>query len=402
MMALRRDDVADLNHRARAAMLTAGRLTGPALHAGENELRAGDRIVCLRNDRRIGVVNGTRATITRINSAARTVEAVDDRGVKLTLPAGYLDAGHLTHGYAITGHKAQGLTCDHTYTLGTETLYREWGYVAMSRGRLTNQLYHGPVDDHDEALHHHVHHDDTPDLTSQLRRSRAEESITPEIAQLASSWRSTLRYLASRAVQQQPHLLAEHHRTSQERAAVVRRIDELERQQTRTVGPAIRRGSRTRRAALAAELDRQHDRLARLDHTLGQLDQRLARLPTSEQITAARTQLRELDTQLRHHARIRAAQLATDPPPYLHTVLGPRPPARPDRDRWERAATAIEDHRLRWHITDPDHPLGAEPADHLQHDQRQHVLAVIDQYQHEQQQDRAAVRSRSLGISRAR
>jgi conjugative relaxase-like TrwC/TraI family protein len=402
MIALRRSDVADLNHRARAAMLTAGRLTGPTLHAGGHELRAGDRIVCLRNDRRVGVVNGTRATITHIHPTTRTVEAVDDRGVKLTLPAGYLDAGHLTHGYAITGHKAQGLTCDHTYTLGTETLYREWGYVAMSRGRLTNQLYHGPVDVGDDGLHHHVHHDDTSDLTSRLRRSRAEEPITPEIAQLASSWRTTLRWLASKAVRQQPHLLAEHHRTAQERAAVSRRIDTLERQQARAVGPAIRRRSRTRRATLADELDRQHERLARLDHTLGQLDQRLARLPPSEQITAARTQLRELDTQLRHHARIRAAHLAAAPPDHLHAVLGPRPHGAVDGGRWERAATAIEDHRLRWHITDPDHPLGAEPADQLQHDQRQRVLAVIDQFQHDRQQDRATVRSRSLGMSRAR
>jgi hypothetical protein len=402
MIALRRSDVADLNHRARAAMLTAGRLTGPALHVGGHELRAGDRIVCLRNDRRVGVVNGTRGTITRIDPTTRTVEAVDDRGVQLTLPGGYLDAGHVTHGYAITGHKAQGLTCEHTYTLGTETLYREWGYVAMSRGRLTNQLYHGPVDIGDDGQHHHVHHDHTSDLASRLRRSRTEEPVTPEIAQLASSWRCTLRWLASKAVQQQPHLLAEHRRTSQERAAVVRRIEELERQQARAVGPAIRRRSRTKRAGLAAELDRQHDRLARLDDRLGQLDERLVRLPASEQIAGARTQLRELDTQLRHHARIRAAHLAADPPDHLHTALGPRPPVRPERDRWERAATAIEDHRLRWHITDPDHPLGVEPANQLQRDQRQRVLAVIDQFQHEQQQDRAAVRSRSLGISRAR
>jgi conjugative relaxase-like TrwC/TraI family protein len=402
MIALRRSDVADLNHRARAAMLTAGRLTGPALHAGDDELRAGDRIVCLRNDRRLGVVNGTRATITHIHPTTRTVEAVDDRGVQLTLPGGYLDAGHITHGYAITGHKAQGLTCEHTYTLGTETLYREWGYVAMSRGRLTNQLYHGPVDVGDDGLHHHVHHDDTPDLTSRLRRSRAQPPITPEIAQLASTWRPTARWLASKAVQQQPHLLAEQQRTSQERTSVARRIDALERQQARAVGPAIRRGARARRAALADELDRQNDRLARLDHTLGQLDQRLARLPTSEQIAAARTQLRELDTQLRHHARIRAAHLAADPPDHLHAVLGPRPPGAVDRDRWERAATAIEDHRLRWHITDTHQPLGAVPADELQRDQRQRILAVIDQFHHEQQQDRATVRTRRFGISRAR
>jgi Ti-type conjugative transfer relaxase TraA len=403
MVALRRDDVADLNHRARAALLAAGRLTGPALQAGGEEFRAGDRIVCLRNDRGLGVVNGTRATITHIHPTTRTVEAVDDRGIQLALPAGYLDAGHITHGYAITGHKAQGLTCDHTYTLGTEALYREWGYVAMSRGRHTNQLYHGPTATGDDGLHHHVHlDDDVPDLTSRLRRSRAEEPITPEVVQLALTWRSTLRYLASRTVRQQPHLLAEHQRTSQERTAVAQRIDELERQQARTVGPALHKRVRTQRAALADELERHRDRLARLDHTLGQLDQRLARLPTSQQIATARTRLHDLDTQLHHHSRIRAARLAADPPEHLHTVLGPRPPGQPDRDRWERVATAIEDHRLRWHITDPYHPLGAEAADQLQREQRQRVLAVVAQYQHEHQQDRAVVRSRGLGISRAR
>jgi conjugative relaxase-like TrwC/TraI family protein len=61
MIGLRRSDVADLNHRARARMLATGRLTGAALHAGEDELRAGDRIVCLRNAPRLGVVNGNRA-----------------------------------------------------------------------------------------------------------------------------------------------------------------------------------------------------------------------------------------------------------------------------------------------------------------------------------------------------
>jgi hypothetical protein len=282
--------------------------------------------------------------------------------------------------------------------LGTETLYREWGYVAMSRGRLTNQLYHGPTGTGDEGLHHHVHLDDVPDLTSRLRRSRAQAPITPEIAQLASQWRATLRYLASKAVRQQPHVHAEHRRISQERAAVVQRIDDLERQQARTVGPALRRHARSQRAALAAELERQRDRLQRLDHTLEQL----ARLPTTQQIAAARTRLHELDTQLRHHSRLRAAPLAADPPPYLQAALGHRPPGRADSDRWERAATAIEDHRLRWGITDTHHPLGAEPADQLQREQRQRVLAMVDGFQHEQQRDRAAVRSRSLGISRAR
>jgi conjugative relaxase-like TrwC/TraI family protein len=379
IIALRHTDVDDLNRRARTRMATAGRLTGPTLVTSDNlELQAGDRIVCLRNAPRLGVVNGTRATITGIDPTARAVEAVDDRGRPLTLPGGYLDAGLVTHGYAITGHKAQGLTVDHTYILGTETLYREWGYVTMSRGRHTNQLYHGPGAV-DEPLHHHIHHDeDVADLTSQLRRSRAEQPITPEVAQIASTWRATLRYLASTAVQQQPQAHAEHRRIAQEQAAVARRIEDLQGQQARTVGPAIRRRTRTQRAALTAELERQRDRLARLDRTLDQLDDRLARLPTSQQIATAQTQLHDLDAQLRPHSRIRAAHLAADPPPYLLAALGPPPTDRRQQAQWHRAVEEIEHHRLRWAITDPARALGSSSRDQFHHLEHRRLQRILD------------------------
>jgi hypothetical protein len=393
MIALRRDDVADLNHRARAKMLGHGRLTGPTLDLGGVQLQTGDRIVCLRNDRRLGVVNGTRATITRTHAHNRTVEAIDDRGRPLALPAGHLDAGHLTHGYAITGHKAQGLTCDHTYTLGTETLYREWGYVAMSRGRITNQLYHSPNTTDDDGLHHHSHLDkDVPDLTNQLRRSRAEPPITPEIAQLASTWRSTRRYLASSAVQQQPQAHAERGHTCQERVAAVKRIDELQQRQARTVGPAIRRRSRTQRAELAAELRRQRDRLEQIDQALDQLDGRLGRLPSSQQITVARTQLRDLDSQLRHHSRVRIAQLATEPPSYLTAALGDSPLDGQPRARWLTTATDIEEYRLRWNVTDPRDALGIHADSIAQQNDRRRVRSLVDRTHDELRHD-APVRS---------
>jgi len=65
MIAARVNDVEDLNDRARVRLAAAGELTGPALPAAAGrEFQAGDRIVCLRNDRRLGVVNGTRARVT--------------------------------------------------------------------------------------------------------------------------------------------------------------------------------------------------------------------------------------------------------------------------------------------------------------------------------------------------
>ena len=45
------------------------------------------------------------------------------------------------HGYAITGHSAQGLTCDRAFVLVTSEASREWCYTALSRGRQANRIY---------------------------------------------------------------------------------------------------------------------------------------------------------------------------------------------------------------------------------------------------------------------
>ena len=65
MVALRRADVDDLNARARTHMHAAGRLAGPTLTLDDGTVfQAGDRVVCLRNDHRAGLVNGLRGTVT--------------------------------------------------------------------------------------------------------------------------------------------------------------------------------------------------------------------------------------------------------------------------------------------------------------------------------------------------
>jgi hypothetical protein len=188
MVAARRSDVDDLNERARRRLAAAGRLTGPAVtDANGRDFQTGDHIMALRNDRRLRVINGSRGTVTAVDSDQRsvTVRLTDHRQV--ILPAGYLDAGHLTHGYAITGHKAQGLTTDQAWVLGSDNLYREWGYVAMSRARHHTRLY--LVDhrgnDHTDDLHRHgsLHNTRDPLLAAAatLDRSRAQHlaSDTP-------------------------------------------------------------------------------------------------------------------------------------------------------------------------------------------------------------------------------
>lgn len=100
------------------------------------EFAAGDRVVCLRNSDRLGVKNGTRGTIARVNRTSSTSIVTTDRGDEVELDRPYLEGGRVRHAYALTGHSGQGLTVDRAFVLGSdEARLREWGYVALSRAR---------------------------------------------------------------------------------------------------------------------------------------------------------------------------------------------------------------------------------------------------------------------------
>ena len=145
MIAFRRVDVADLNGRARALMRAAGALGEQELELAAGGFAVGDRVVLRRNDRRLGVANGERGVVAAVEPRGRTMDVeLGDRRVRLD--ADYLDRDGrhgpaLAHGYAITGHSAQGLTCDRTFVLVTSEASREWCYTALSRGRHENRLY---------------------------------------------------------------------------------------------------------------------------------------------------------------------------------------------------------------------------------------------------------------------
>ena len=88
--------------------------------------------------------------------------------------------GRLDHGYAMTIHKAQGLTADEVLVLATDDLYQEAGYTALSRARLGTRVY-VVADDFDDDpsvdLSHAVRHRGSQvpdsDLARSLNRSRS-------------------------------------------------------------------------------------------------------------------------------------------------------------------------------------------------------------------------------------
>jgi len=181
MLAPHRVDVADLNHRARGTLRASGELPQDGLEAAGRGYATGERVMALHNRRRLDVHNGDRATITAIDSRHRSITIRLDRGDTVTLPANYLDAGHLGYGYASTIHKAQGPTCDRALLLGTDGLFQEAGYTGLSRGRDENRLYlvadpraeylegHGPEPASKDAI---------AELTRALRHSRAKRLAT--------------------------------------------------------------------------------------------------------------------------------------------------------------------------------------------------------------------------------
>jgi conjugative relaxase-like TrwC/TraI family protein len=180
MLAAGRAEVAALNEAARATLRRSGNLGADVLEVGEWGFAVGDKVVCLRNDRRIGIVNGTTGTVERAIGAGLAIGTTE--GPRL-LPEAYLEAGHLGHAYALTIHKAQGLTVERAYVLAGESLTQESGYVAMSRARDVTEIFVPLVTAGDTA--HDPRPIGAPDPLAEVRRrlgsSRAKHLATDEL-----------------------------------------------------------------------------------------------------------------------------------------------------------------------------------------------------------------------------
>jgi hypothetical protein len=153
MLAHTRADVAELNQLARGRMRDAGALDGQdrvlRTERGERAFAPGDRVMFLRNERSMGVKNGSLGTLERIDGAALTVrlDGADRREVRFDLK----DYAQIDHGYASTIHKSQGVTVDHGHLLASDGLDRHAAYVGMSRHRETLAVHYGADDFKDRA-----------------------------------------------------------------------------------------------------------------------------------------------------------------------------------------------------------------------------------------------------------
>jgi conjugative relaxase-like TrwC/TraI family protein len=209
LVAETRDHVSALNTRARADLILDGRLKpGREVELTDGTAAGvGDTIITRRNDRRLRngktwVRNGDTWTITGVrDDGSITIRKTGRRfGGSIVLPTPYV-ADHVDLGYAVTAHRAQGITVDTAHVLVEPTTTRENFYVAMTRGKHANNAY-VILDRADE--HAHPHPGDNAEATGRsvlfgvLQHVGAElsahETITAEherwgsIAQLAAEY----------------------------------------------------------------------------------------------------------------------------------------------------------------------------------------------------------------------
>ena len=142
ILAHTRADVAELNQLARGRMRDAGALGEDqtvATGRGERAFAAGDRVMFLRNERSLGVKNGSLGQVEAVTPGRMAVRLDDGRSVAFDLK----DYADIDHGYAATIHKAQGVTVDRAHVLASSGLDRHGAYVALTRHRDGVELHYG-------------------------------------------------------------------------------------------------------------------------------------------------------------------------------------------------------------------------------------------------------------------
>jgi Ti-type conjugative transfer relaxase TraA len=374
MLAGRRDEVTDLNHLARATRVAAGELDdAPALTVEGRTFTQGDRVLALRNrhvdhadqDGRHLLRNGNRGTVTHVDHQAGDLTVRLDTGPTVRLSADYLADGHVDHGYAMTIHKAQGMTTQRIFVLASPDLARELGYVAASRHTDEARFYINRPDPEDIQPRGEPALEDR-DLYDALKRGLGTERAkqlaldeteidaklgtlsTAELLEIQDQGRTLLTSIPRQARRARDAELIERAaanvaHTEQLRANAQAELDQLGRsdrrrrpeleQRIQRFDQAIDAGRRelTERINQAAAFD--------LDRWLDKHEMKVVEAAAAD---------RELATR-RADAHWRATQaVALDADPEIERQLGQRPDSPADRERWERVAAAQESYRLQY------------------------------------------------------
>ncbi|WP_091414938.1 MobF family relaxase [Friedmanniella luteola] len=198
MLAPTRDQVADLNFRARTHRLR-GTIPGWEVRLADGNLASvGDTVITRSNQRQLRttaddwVKNGDRWTVQHVSAAGGLQVKHLRTGRTTALPAGYVH-NSVELGYATTIHGAQGVTADTMHGVITGDASRQQLYTMLTRGRTANHVYLPVVGDGDphtaihpdtiyprtatDLLEQILARDDTPTSASTLQRHQQDAAL---------------------------------------------------------------------------------------------------------------------------------------------------------------------------------------------------------------------------------
>ncbi len=227
------DEVLALNQAARERLREAGSLGDDVTittERGSRDFATGDRIMFLRNERSLGVKNGTLGNVQSVNAMRMAVLLDDGRAVAFDLK----DYNQIDHGYAATIHKAQGMTVDRTHVLATPGMDSHAAYVALSRHRDRVDLHYGQDDFADQGrLVRTLSRDRAKDMASDYAREPEQRfadarsiRFRERVAELARKVPEKMRGMFDGLrlpVQQAPELARSPEDEAHQRRAIVQR-----------------------------------------------------------------------------------------------------------------------------------------------------------------------------------
>jgi conjugative relaxase-like TrwC/TraI family protein len=349
--------VDELATRARAARVAAGEVEAEGVLAGSHVVGVGDEIVTTGNDRRLvtsrggWVRNGDRwQVLARHGDDRLLVEDLAGRG-RVVLPGAYVRE-EVALAYAVTIHKAQGLTVDRSILLVDEHTTAEGLYVGMTRGRSSNVAL--AICDDPDAEHAPPGPlpSETEVLVAAMGRSAAEVAALEALRE-AFARSESLATVAPRLANLNAWITRE---TPPDRSRELQWAAEGLEHARRHVRPGslTRAGREDRRRLQEAE--------ARYVAVSAQQGRREDWLAEHAETLAYRDQLTETVAERRHELGVRAA---ITQPGHVVGLIGPVPTSSPEATRlWTSMAGRIESYREEWAV--PPEGLRQRPWDACQ------------------------------------
>jgi conjugative relaxase-like TrwC/TraI family protein len=373
--------------RTRAARVAAGEVEPAGIATAHGQtVGVGDHIVTTRNDRRLmtsagaWVRNGDRWTVTaRHGDGSITASHLAGHG-RVALPADYVNQD-VSLAYALTVHKAQGVTVDRAVLIADEATTAEALYVAMTRGRHDNTalVVCDQLDDE---------HRDTPPtaanvLTAALGRVSAEQAALDALrATVAGS--ESLAVLAPRLANLDAWITR--HRPPDPTVELQRLAARRQHLQQHARPGVLTRSRRDDRRMRQGLHERKHELEAMADRRAAWLEQHADTLGYRDQLAA----------QVADRRAVLADDAVSTQPDHLVQLIGPVPEDIAGRERWCRLAGRVEAYREHWGINPEDirHP----PIDGTQHKEWTAAVKTVEMIQRINQPHLDHRLERGLGI----